>query len=205
MNAVLSFYRISGDLASNQYKDFQISVVESEWDENTITWNNEPFYYPHLAVAFSGGGKDSSWIDFDITATIQGFIKDSIENHGFIFGVYMEARYMTVYSSEENNASLRPKLFITYDNDPVGIVNKTTPLCKDIRFKKACGSYSIHVPFITPQSVSIYDLSGSKIASFNTNGNTHWYTIPKTVSPGMHVVRIPTPEGIVIKKFNFMY
>ena len=205
MNAVLSFYRTSGDILPDQYEDFLIAVVETEWDENTITWNNEPVYYPHLAVAFSGGAEDSSWIDFDITGTIQAMVKDSIENHGFIFGVFIEGRYATVYSSEESIDSLRPKLIISYDNDPVGTVNETTHICRDIRFRKAGGSYFIYVPFTTPKNISLYDISGREIVSFNTNGNMHWYTIPGLIASGMHVVRITTPQGNVVKKFNFAY
>ena len=157
-----------------------------------------------MAVAFSNGGKDSSWINFDITPTIQGFVKDSIENHGFMFEVYIEARYMTVCSSEESNVAIRPKLTIVYDNNPIGIKNKTTVLYKDIKIKKTSRSYSIYLPFTTTQTVSIYSIAGRQISSCTTNGNTHWYTIPGVISSGMHIVKITTPEGIVVKKLDFI-
>lgn len=112
---------------------------------------------------------------------------------------------MTVYSSEESsNTLLRPKLTINYDNNPVGINNKATGLYRDIKFKKASGSYLIYLPFTTPQMISIYNISGRKIYSFNTNGSKRWHTIPKFIPSCMHIIRISSPEGIIVKKINFL-
>ena len=157
-----------------------------------------------MAVAFSNGGKDSSWINFDITPTIQGFVKDSIENHGFMFEVYIEARYMTVCSSEESNVSIRPKLTICYDNNPIEVIYNTANLQKEIKIKKAAQSYMIYIPYNSSHLIAIYDISGREITSFNTHSSKQWYTLPQCIPPGMHIIRISTPDGIAVKKLDFL-
>ena len=201
---MLSFYRISGDNNPSPTDDFQVTAILSEWAENTITYNNLPTYYPHLDIDRSDGGKDNSWIDFNVTDTIQEYVKDPGRNYGFMFEVYMEGRYLTVNSSEVSNESLRPKLTINYDNDPVVPINyNLTNLHKDIKFRKTPESFLVYLPYSVPVSVYIFNIAGREVNSFTTDRSRQWYAISKLKSSGTYIVRISTPEGIVVRKVNF--
>ena len=205
ISATLSFYRFTGDEASNVYEDFQVVPIDSSWDVTKVTWNNQPLYFPHMAVDEVSGGQDNSWIDFDVTSKIQEFAIAPSLNNGFAFDTYAEARWMKVYSSEHNEEALRPKIVITYDNDdPVDLHQGVNKIKEGIRFKASQEHFMIYLPDNLNYTVNIYTISGRKLSSLSINGKNQWRRIPIMNSPGMQIIRVTSSAGIVIKKINLL-
>jgi hypothetical protein len=110
---------------------------------------------------------------------------------------------MKVYSSEHNEEELRPKITITYDNDdPVHIEHKTNGAIGEISFKKLNESLMIFLPNNLDYRVDTYTASGRNVSSFAVNGKNQWYLIPVMNSTGIHIIRIASSAGTVIKKVN---
>lgn len=149
------------------------------------------------------GGLDNSWIDFDVTSKIQEFAINPILNNGFAIDTYAEARWIKVYSSEHDNPGLRPKIVIIYDNDdPVSIDNSRNKVKETIRITRSSGLLLIYLYHTMNHNVSMYNLSGQKLFSVIINGKNQWHRIPKVNIPGIRVVRITSPAGIIVKKVN---
>ncbi len=70
--------------------------------------------------------------------------------------------------------------------------------------KKIGKSLMFYLPFTEKSSVTIADLHGRHIVGFRTIEDRKWYTIPESLSPGMHVVSITGQEGAIAKKFLFV-
>lgn len=84
-----------------------------------------------------------------------------------------------------------------------GIINNLTKAKELMTIRKNPGSYSVYNPFSGSYDVTITDVQGKQLASFTTNGRG-WYTIPVSISSGMHFVSIRTPEKTIVSKIWFV-
>jgi hypothetical protein len=102
--------------------------VTSDWNEMTITWSTQPSSNPTVVssntVTTVGGGswgnpytEFEGWLAFDITSLYKGRADGSIPNDGVMFRI--DTPYCAngdefhIWSSDYQNASLRPKLVVT--------------------------------------------------------------------------------------------
>jgi hypothetical protein len=94
--------------------DCHLRRIVEDWDEETVTWNNQPDYDdPTLDFSYTS---DSGWLYVDVTEIVRNWLEDGEPNHGFIFGPqgsdYCGA---LVYSGEySDNPDWRPALQIRY-------------------------------------------------------------------------------------------
>lgn len=113
------------------YVDPQISLrrVTSGWSETTLNWANQPSYAPavidpHVIDTVGGGSwghaytEFEGWLTFDVTELYRGWASGSITNHGVAFFTDTEmcvnGDEILIFSSDNPDASLRPKLVVTY-------------------------------------------------------------------------------------------
>ncbi len=94
-----------------------LSRITSSWDENAVTWNNQPSTKAENEVFLSESSSSTQdYLDIDVTNLIEDMIADPSNNHGFLLKLLDEQHYrkMIFASSGHSNSNLHPKLEITY-------------------------------------------------------------------------------------------
>ncbi|MBN2612895.1 MAG: DNRLRE domain-containing protein [Bacteroidales bacterium] len=89
--------------------------VTSYWDENTVTWNNQPSFNLTDAVLLDSCNGITDFT-IDVTKQVQNMISNPLDNYGWILVLVTEEyhRRMILGSSDNDSASLRPKLVIRF-------------------------------------------------------------------------------------------
>lgn len=116
---------VNADLKLYQYQtigteSFVIGLhqVTESWEENMITWNNQPDYLPSPESTITVTVGALTWLSWDITSLLQGWLDGSITNFGVVLKDTDEPlgdTFIRCYSSDyPANPTLRPKLEITY-------------------------------------------------------------------------------------------
>lgn len=99
--------------------DIAIHRVTSIWEENAITWDNQPNYNllseDHISVT---NADDDTWISWNITDLVQGWMEGSFPNYGVVLKDTDEDlvdQHIRCWTSDyTDDPSLRPKLEIKY-------------------------------------------------------------------------------------------
>jgi hypothetical protein len=117
--AELCLYWISRENLTEHTGDnaFTIYRITQEWDENAVTWNNQPPVAEDNKVAVSKSQtSDQSYTGIDVTGLVQGIIENPAENYGFMLKLNEEFPYRLVIlaSSDHTDAGRRPKLTVYY-------------------------------------------------------------------------------------------
>jgi hypothetical protein len=117
--AKLSLYWISRENLTEHTGEnsFSIYKIIQSWDENSVTWNNQPLFSSTNAVYVPKSiSTTQSYIDIDVTAFVQDMIDNPSENYGFMLKLDEEFPYklVTLASSDYPESSKRPKLVIYY-------------------------------------------------------------------------------------------
>jgi hypothetical protein len=116
---------IKSDLKLYQYQTigtegFMIGLhqVTENWEENVITWNNQPKYEPSPESTSTITVGATTWLSWDITALLQGWVDGSIVNYGVVLKDTDESlgdTFIRCYTSDYTaNPNQCPKLEITY-------------------------------------------------------------------------------------------
>ena len=116
---------INADLKLYQYQTigtegFFIGLhqVTESWEENLITWNNQPEYLPspESTVTITVGA--TAWLSWNITSLLQGWVDGSIINYGILLkdtDEPMGDTFIRCYTSDYiTNPNQCPKLEVTY-------------------------------------------------------------------------------------------
>jgi hypothetical protein len=96
---------------------FTIYKIWQPWDEQTVTWNNQPLTSDLQKVEVSRSySSDYSFTNIDVTDLVQDMIKKPNENHGFMLKLNEEFPYklVIVASSDHSDENKRPKLIVYY-------------------------------------------------------------------------------------------
>ena len=96
---------------------FSIYRIIQEWDENNVTWNNQPATTDlHKVVVDKSTAIDQSYLNIDVTQLVQDIIDNPAQGHGFMIKLDDEVPYKLVVlaSSDCSEPGKRPKLVIFY-------------------------------------------------------------------------------------------
>lgn len=91
--------------------------ITTPWDENTVTWDNQPVSTTTDQVTLAESTSLSQdYPVIDVTTLVQAMIDDPANSHGFMFRLANEQEYrsMKFASSDYPDAALRPKLEVCY-------------------------------------------------------------------------------------------
>lgn len=189
----------------------RVFKASKKWNEMEATWfkasssdwwNDEggDFNSSMITSFDAPSNATNKWQEFDVTQAIQEFINNPDENHGF--HLYMNVTMVTLeyVSSESSKEDKRPKLTVEYD--ATGVINQTYLKEEAINIHNVNNEYRIKVPFDGNSIVSVYGLSGKMLSQFNTSSTTKTYTIPVSLKPGIHVVKINNNGRSFIKKLK---
>jgi hypothetical protein len=97
--------------------DIYVQKITSPWDENSVTWNTRPSTTVEAESLIPPS--KSQWnnnTSVDVTKMVRYFVNNSSVNYGFMLSFTNENIYrsMGFCSSENSDASKRPKLVILY-------------------------------------------------------------------------------------------
>ena len=116
---------VNADLKLYQYQTigtegFTIGLhqVTESWEENIITWNNQPDYLPSSESIVTITVGAITWLSWDIASLLQGWVDGSIVNYGILLkdtDEPMGDTFIRCYTSDYiTNPNQCPKLEITY-------------------------------------------------------------------------------------------
>jgi len=92
--------------------------ITESWNEDTITWENQPGYFNEaLDLKILNNEQSSDFIYWQISELIKQWQKGSIANHGIVLMDIDENTddgEIEFFSSDWTTASQRPKLMIDY-------------------------------------------------------------------------------------------
>lgn len=178
--------------------------ITETWEENSVTWDNQP-EFSYIALDDNSNTSIEVWEDYEITSAIKEIVEDGKDNFGFTLKFPYEEDYKgaRLRSSEAGEQSERPKLTITY-NPSTDITTKVTKQSKQILLKKTAESLIVYIPLSGTHTITISDVKGRELTSFRTDENKLWYQIPISLSSGIHIISIRTPEKSVTEKFWFI-
>lgn len=115
MSAYLKLYQFNTKGSEN----FIISVhrATQSWQENTITWNNQPNYHTMPESTTSVILGEETWLSWDITTLLLEWLDGSAANYGVVLKDTDEVSvysYIGCHSSEYGMTPRCPKLDINY-------------------------------------------------------------------------------------------
>lgn len=87
---------------------------------------------------------------------------------------------------------------------PTEITHNIAEAGRRIMFKRTQESFMVFLPFTGGNTVTISNVQGKRAASFKTSEGKLWYTVPVSLSSGMHIIGIRTPDKMIVKKFWFV-
>lgn len=105
---------IGANVAPNNLELYRIT---SNWNQNTVTWRNQPTFDLSNKVSLSSSiGKDYSDTQINITPLIQSYLDNKNQSFGFMIKLSNEVPYrLRIFaSSKVSNSTLHPKLEIYY-------------------------------------------------------------------------------------------
>jgi len=94
--------------------------ITSEWEENTLTWNNQPSYSTQNEVYLpESSSTNQDYENINVTAMMKDIFDNPSDNNGMIFMLENEQIFtsMLFYSNDGPHPALRPKLEITYTTE----------------------------------------------------------------------------------------
>jgi hypothetical protein len=94
-----------------------LSRVTSSWNENTVTWDNQPSITTQNQVFLPASVNSiQDYLNIDVTNMVQDMMNDPANSHGFLLKLVTEEFYrrMIFASSDNSDQSLHPKLEVTY-------------------------------------------------------------------------------------------
>ena len=156
--------------------------LTKDWEESSVTWSR-PWTtgggdFEAQALASSTNSAYNVWEDYDITSAVKNMVESGGNNYGFIFKFdsMTPKKGVSIWSSEGSQEANRPKLTITYD-PPVEIIPIPKPMTNIS---------------VGPYKVSIVNLQGREITSFEIDDIAQLSQVKSTLSSGMHIVNIQT-------------
>lgn len=96
---------------------FHLHRIQSDWTENQVTWNTEPFFNPFEVLFVEGTDTTNTDYILDVTDNVQDMINNPEDNHGWLLKLATEEyhRRINFCSSDHIDSTLRPMLRIVLD------------------------------------------------------------------------------------------
>jgi hypothetical protein len=93
--------------------------INGNWNEDTVTWNNNPGYDTGLSAGFNVPTVPG-WLSVDVTGIVRSWLTGGFSHHGFYL-LNSESSFGILFfrSGEYANSSQRPKLTIDYDANAI--------------------------------------------------------------------------------------
>ena len=178
-----------------------LSRITSSWEENSVTWNNQPTTTIENQVFLSESSSSTQdYLNIDVTDLIEDMIADPSNSHGFLLKLLNEQHYRSLVfaASDHSDSGLHPKLEICY--------SITTTLAKKSEFKfelfpnPVNGVLKVNISDFKAKKIEIYNSQGSLVMN-KTNLNLSNSINLDGLSSGIYFVKLTDNKNILaIKK-----
>ena len=152
-----------------------IQRITSPWNENTVTWGNQPIGSPiNQVILPQSTNPIQDYLNIDVTNLVQDMISTPSTGHGFLFKLITEQYYrrMLFASSDNPINNFHPKLVVTYstiNNLPnfINLGNDTT----------LCPGQNLQLDATTSSATYLWQ-DGSTDSTFNvTQQGLYWVEV----------------------------
>ena len=152
-----------------------IQRITSPWNENTVTWANQPIGSPiNQVILPQSTNPIQDYLNIDVTNLVQDMISTPSTGHGFLFKLITEQYYrrMLFASSDNPINNFHPKLVVTYstvNNLPnfINLGNDTT----------LCPGQNLQLDATTSSATYLWQ-DGSTDSTFNvTQQGLYWVEV----------------------------
>jgi hypothetical protein len=164
-----------------------------------VDFNPEP-------IAFAPWGDNNTWENYDITEAMKTIIKNQETFYGFTvkmrlspFNEHIIYAGRNYYSSEYAEIDKRPKLTVEYTSSGIYTFHAKNSQLDNMKIVNTPDNFKVFIPFEKNYKVSIYNLKGRQVYSFQGNGKK-WYDLPLVLKSGMHVINLQTSDNVFVKK-----
>lgn len=181
-----------------------LSLVNSAWDENTITWNNQPTTTNVDSVSIPASTYAlQNYLNIDVTTLIQDMVDDPINSHGIMIKLVNEfpSNGLAFYGNLAPEADRRPQLAIAYGECPtVNGLLELSALDRNILLVPNPGlsgnAVRLDLPSMESGSITIelYDQLGRKLRTWNAVQYPFELRLP-TISEGSYSLKVETVNG----------
>ncbi len=178
--------------------------IISSWDENTVTYVNQPATTTQNAVLLNPSvSATQNFIDIDVTQLVKDDLDNPLGPQGFLFRLVDEQYYrkLVFSSSDHPTDSLRPKLEICLTG-PLSIKQNSVELA-DIKIFPNPASDLLCFDFGNSSgnfSAQVFSVLG-EIVLQNENLGTNNNTLNiSNLSPGTYIVALRNDDGVVLRK-----
>ncbi len=208
-NAELSLYDPADTHVSNyHYNDNGsnsaiLQRITSSWDENTISWENQPASTNINEVSLDEINQEhQDLIDINVTQLVQDIIDNPSSSFGFLIKLQTETKYrsMSFASSDHPDLTKHPKLKVCYSNPTIRIEKNTIP--SEYVFK-IFPNPSKEIVFIDGNTkilnIKIFDISGKLLFQEIENSNKTEINI-SNLPEAIYFISIKTKNSTIIKK-----
>jgi len=93
--------------------NIEVHRVIGDWDESSITWNNQPGY-DSVVISSATSGYAGDVIEWDVTDLVQAWVNGTYNNYGFALIGGQTDYYERAYSKEASEPNNRPILVVEY-------------------------------------------------------------------------------------------
>lgn len=127
-SATLSLYYYSWFGPSDESETISLHKATSSWDEGTITWALQPSFDAGATTSTVVGNSGAyGWYSWSITSLVNGWKAGSITNYGLVLKDSNETTNTAKVFYSSDNASLQPKLVVTYSSGSAPPVSPDDP------------------------------------------------------------------------------
>ncbi|AWV98769.1 DNRLRE domain-containing protein [Arcticibacterium luteifluviistationis] len=124
-SASLELFYTGDEISYNSEQNQKNSTVSNEsylrrvinpWEEDSVTWLNQPSYTIENEIIISDQVQEPKDIVLDMKKLIQDYVRNPESSHGFVFMLKNEQKYRYLFfgSSDHADASKRPKFRVNY-------------------------------------------------------------------------------------------
>jgi hypothetical protein len=175
-----------------------LKKIISPWNENTVTWDNQPATTISGQVLLSSSSNNAQdYPDIDITTLTQEMVNNPAQNMGFMIQLYDESAYrgLLFASSDHPNSSLHPKLEVTYLTSTNGLNHHSITNNLAVVPNPSNGSFTVSIPKeIESGIVDVLDMQGKVVYSNNFQGTQQLLNLD--LNKGMYLLRIWDTETV---------
>ncbi|QHT67741.1 DNRLRE domain-containing protein [Rhodocytophaga rosea] len=137
-----------------------IQRIVSPWQENTVTWDNQPkVTSQHQVVLPVSSRANQDYLSIAVTKLVQEMFRNPKANYGFMIRLQTESYYRALmFSSSDNiDPALHPRLTIHYTLPAIPqVVQVSTPQPKDKISRQAITAKPAKVPMATIVHDTVY-------------------------------------------------
>ncbi len=176
--------------------------ITQTWDENTVTWNNQPTTTTQDQVIIPQSTSTSQDYVLDIINLVQTSIQNPSTSFGFMISEINEVNYynsLIFGSSDAADANIHPKLKVCYT--PLTGISETDRSAFSIYPNPFNHSFTIANTGNSIVGLELYNMIGEMLFSLDEENYSSSITIDAaTLSAGVYFARIMTERGSVVRK-----